>query len=427
MTQDKLNIIIVGGGIAGLSAAISTLINGHNAIVLEASKKINEIGAGIQVSSNSTKILKRWGVWEYLKEEANIPLYTDLRDYKTNEVFSVADHTAMSKMYGGPFGNFHRATLHRCLLKKAKDLGVTFLTDARVEGINFDKPSVTLQNGKEIRGDLIVGADGYRSKCMELFRGSEDKPQFSGDMAYRILLDIDDVKDDPILKTIVTDNNIHYWMGPDSHIVSYACDNNKYFNVVILTTCDIEPDMKCSSVHADIKAVQEKFQNWNPIVRSILEKTKEASKWPLWMREGISKWSHENGKFTMLGDSVHVTVPYIGQGAGMGIEDGCVFGESIGKIHSKNDLMFALAVYNDVRIKRCSNIVKMSRDMGIIMHLKDGPAAASRNELMKMAPPLKGDLNLWRDPINAKWLFGFDAFEATKMAFKKVLKLHGLN
>lgn len=156
------------------------------------------------------------------------------------------------------------------------------------------------------------------------------------------------------------------------------------------------------------------------MLRRMLSKVKSTSTWQLWMRDTASQWSHPNGKFTLAGDAAHVTVPYIGQGAGMGIEDGCVIGEAIGKIKSKKDLKLAIQVYDQVRIKRCAKIVQMSRDMGTIMHLQDGPAAKSRNEIMKLPFPLKGDPNLWRDPINAEWLYGFDAFEATEEAFNSI-------
>lgn len=418
MTHEKLDIVVVGGGIAGLSAAISIALNGHNAIVLEAAKEVKEVGAGIQISSNSTKILKRWGIWDTLELKANIPLFTDFRHYQTNEIYSVADHTLMAELYGGPFGNFHRATLHQLLLKKALSLGVVVQADSRVHSINFDEPSVTLENQIVVKGDLIVGADGYKSKCSEYFRGTHDKPKFSGDMAYRIIVDFEDVSQDALLEDIANDNCIHYWMGPGTHFVSYACDNNRYYNVVILTKCDQEPNFGMSSTEADLREMCTKFKDWHPLLQQMLTKVKATSTWQLWMRDTSSEWSHANGKFTLAGDAAHVTVPYIGQGAGMGIEDGCVIGEALGRIKAKKDLASAVQAYDKVRIERCARIVQMSRDMGVIMHLQDGPAAESRNELMKLPFPLKGDPNLWRDPSNAEWLYGFDAFKATEEAFQ---------
>jgi salicylate hydroxylase len=189
--------------------------------IFEAASEIGEVGAGIQVLPNSSRVLQSWGLKEALDKYSTKPSRVNMLHWKGEEI-SHMDFEASAAQYPGTFyWDFHRANLHRCLLDRAIELGATLRTKARVLNVETssegDSATVSLENGELHRVDLVVGADGINSRLREIMLGREDHPILTGDLAYRLLLSTKDMLKDPELASFVTDPQVNYWLGPDAH------------------------------------------------------------------------------------------------------------------------------------------------------------------------------------------------------------------
>ena len=214
---------MIGAGLGGLGAAISILLAGHDVTILEAAAQIAEVGAGIQCLPNSSRVLISWGLEEALSAHATMPKQCNYLGWKGRQIAHMDFHE-YSEELGTPFWDFHRASLHMCLLDRAKELGAKIETGMKVSDVRFEgagegvtRSIAVMENGERRAGDLVVGADGINSRCREILLGRPDPPLLTGDLAYRLLLKTDEMMKDPELRSFIEDPQVNYWMGPDAH------------------------------------------------------------------------------------------------------------------------------------------------------------------------------------------------------------------
>jgi salicylate hydroxylase len=192
--------------------------------ILEVAPEIGEIGAGIQCLPNSTRVLTAWGLEERLSKHATTPRLCNMIGWKGNKISDMNFHE-YEKECGTPFWDFHRANLHLGLLERAQELGAKLTTKTKVVDVEYDSSGdgqstigiAVCEDGKKYKADLVVGADGINSKCREILLGHEDPPLLTGDLAYRLLLNTEDMMKDPELRGFVEDPQVNYWIGPDAH------------------------------------------------------------------------------------------------------------------------------------------------------------------------------------------------------------------
>jgi len=293
-----------------------------------------------------------------------------------------------------------------------------------VAGIDFDAPSVKLANGTVFKADLVIGADGLKSVCRESLLGRKDPPRLTGDLAYRITVPASKMREQECLRELVDSPAINYWMGPDSHAVGYLLKGGDLYNMV-LACPDNLPEL-VNTARADLREMRDFFSNWDPRLKALLGLVQETSKWRLMNSEEMARWGHEGGKFVLMGDACHATLPYLASGAAMAIEDGYLLGSLLSRVASPSPILLAdiLTLYESLRKSRTTQIVKQSSHYQQIFHMHDGPRQEERDrQLVEFdAEPYEGYPNKWRDPVFQEWLWGYDAETVVEDAWERYLR-----
>ncbi|KAL8666948.1 MAG: hypothetical protein Q9168_007381 [Polycauliona sp. 1 TL-2023] len=388
----KMHVVIVGAGLGGLAAAIGIARTGHEVTILEKAAALGE-------PPNASRILKKWGLLDNIRDVSVQPSDLILRSYRDGAVLSKQNLVPYAEeRYGAPYLHIHRADYHRILVAETERLGVKILLGSEVSHVDFEEPSVQLVGKSEkVHADIIIGADGLKSKCREAMLGSA--PQFTGDLAYRIVVKASDMKTHPELQELVEKPAINFWLGPSAHAVCYLLRGGELYNIVLICPDNILTD----TAKADVPEMRDLFRTWDPKLRALLELVQESCKWRLLDSQEMETWVR--GKFALLGDACHATLPCLAQGAALAIEDGAVLGQLFS--YDGLDKSMLLSVYEKLRKPRTTRIVQGSVALRNMNHTLDGPAQQQRDETLKREP-FEGHPNPWVDPVFQKWLFGYD-------------------
>ncbi|KAI1263677.1 hypothetical protein F5Y18DRAFT_393817 [Xylariaceae sp. FL1019] len=439
----SLDIVVVGAGLSGLAAAISSALSGHKVTVLEAAPRLQEIGAGIQITPNSSRLLKKWGLPDSFWKAACEPSYIAVHRYSDGNILALEEEfdKNMRTKYGAPFIDVHRVDLHFALATRAGELGVVIQTNNRVTDIDFSVPVLKTTNGTTLRPDLIVGADGIWSTCRHLYMNNPDRPLSTGDNAFRITLTIDQI-DDPELRDIVQRPGLNFWIGPYGHVVAYSLRAGTMLNIVLIVPEEVErgeshasaSDKRRSETIEDIKASSKKrvqepaeemralFEDWDPILTRFLGLVKGVRKWELMHRAELECWVNTEATCVFVGDSCHPMLPYLAQGANSALEDGAVLGLLLGAIKTRGQLPKALTMYQALRKARGDAIAKEAFEQRDAFHMSNGPEQQARDELFlsQLGKEVKGPFpSRWTCPIVQPWLYGYDAYAEVEAAVER--------
>jgi salicylate hydroxylase len=372
----SLPVVVAGGGIGGLAAALSLVRQGFQVQVLEQAPEIGEIGAGIQLGPNAFHAFDALGIGEKARGRAVYTDYMVMHDaIDEYQVGMIPTGEAFRQRFGNPYAVIHRADVHTSLLEGAVETGrVEFFTHTRVERIEQDADSVTVHcaGGKTYRGQALIGADGVKSVVRQQFVG--DPARVTGHVVYRAVVD---KKDFPV---DLQWNAASIWVGPNCHLVHYPLRGGEQYNVVV--TFHSRQQEEWGITEGSKEEVQSYFQGISPKARQLIDLPKSWKRWATADRDPIGQWSY--GRVTLLGDAAHPTTQYMAQGACMAMEDGVTLGEAL-RVHA-NDWTRALDLYQRSRVARTARIVLSSREMGRIYHAK-GVERLVRNDLWRGRAP----------------------------------------
>ncbi|PIL28047.1 hypothetical protein GSI_09799 [Ganoderma sinense ZZ0214-1] len=429
----QLHVLVVGCGMGGLAAAHCLGKAGHKVTLFEAAPAIGEVGAGIQVTPNVSRLLQRWGAGPALEAVAVRPDAIALRRYDTGERVGYTRWTNMEEKYGAPYYHIHRADLHKLLFDLAAP-HMTLRLNATVVGVDPDAPSLTLASGEVVRGDLIVGADGVKSLLQEVVLGHTNPAEATGDAAYRAVIPSDLLLEDPELKEFIDVPEMTGWMGPGRHVMAYNVRSKKEYNLVLIHPDDGSVESWTAEGSAD--KMRADFADYEPRIRKILGFVQSTLKWRLMDRKPLKKWIHPSNRVILLGDACHPMLPYRAQGAAMAIEDGAVLGNLLSRLAHPTQLPTFLQAYEDLRLPRTAETQNQSRLNQKIFHLPDGPEQAQRDADMRKATELElrrmrgdtglggdalvGSANQWADERKSRIQFGYDADEVADEWWREV-------
>jgi salicylate hydroxylase len=385
--MSNLPILIAGGGIGGLSAALALARKGRRVRVLEKAPEFGEIGYGIQMGPNVSRMLDRLGVLKALEPHSVFPDALKLIDALDNrEITRIALGNRFLERYQYRYFVIHRRDLHGEILDACKRREEITLEASR--GLaSFEERGgsviVRCENGAEYEGAALIGADGLWSPTRAAIV-ADGAPRVAGHVTYRGVVPTDEIIDRSHLDSMTI------WVGPDLHLVQYRLRGGAVMNNV--ATVSSRRFRRGEKDFGGPDELDEVFSRADPRVRDMLRYISRDRNWVLHDREPVTHWTA--GRATLLGDAAHPTLQYLAQGANMAIEDAVVLAEKVAA--ARDDCHRAFLAYQGERMNRTARVVLSSRFFGDYIHA-DGGARELRNELARRRDP--------EHPWEIDWLY----------------------
>jgi salicylate hydroxylase len=393
MNSKTLSTAIIGGGIGGLSAALSLLRAGFDVQIYEQVEALREIGAGIVLTPNATRVLHGLGFRDHLQKLGVAPDAWRQRRWQDGRTLLLGQVGQMR----GPdrertFFTSHRADI-LSMLRDAVPRQCLQLGHRLTSFIDHgDQVALRFANGVQAKADILIGADGIHSTVRNLLLGNE-RPQFTGCIAYRGLVPIER------LEHLHLPNESQLWLGHGRHFVHYPVSGGRLINFVCLidqaewaAESWTEPGNPANALAA--------YAGWHHQVRSIIGAVEDTFVWGLFDREPLSRWSF--GRITLLGDAAHPMLPFLAQGAAQAIEDGATLAALLA---SGTEPLDALRRYEQLRQPRTAAIQVAARVNKMRNHLPDGAEQRARDAAMATGQAQ------WAIGTS-DWVYDYDAIEA---------------
>lgn len=372
---EHTDVLIVGGGIGGLSAAYALAREGIRVRVLERATAFGEVGAGLQIAPNCTRILDEYGLLDEVRRRGVLPSSMVMRDAVDGSELTRLDLRDLERRYGFPYIVVHRSDLHAIFLRGCQDLGVDLRTGQRVTAYETEQTTarVTVDNGEVHEADVVVAADGLHSAARELL--VDDEPVSSAYVAYRGAIPVAEVDRQVDLGEV----SVH--VGPRCHFVQYGLRGGEMVNQVA-----VFGSPKALAGDTDWGTPDEldaAFSAMCDEVRAGIPLMWRDRWWHMFDRDPIMTWVH--GRIALLGDAAHPPLQYLAQGAVMAIEDGWVLAKHVARSRAVDhavDWDATLAAYEAVRPEHCRRVVETARSWGELWHL-DGLPRLQRNMILR--------------------------------------------
>lgn len=383
-TRSSTDVVVAGGGIGGLTTAYALATAGFSVRVLEKAPEFGEVGAGLQLAPNATRVLREWGLLDDVIAAGVLPRRLVISDgVSGGELIQADPNGALAQRYGAPYVVVHRSDLHSILVEACRRAGVALETARSVERVDStaDAAFAYCADGSVHEGQVVVAADGLTSALRESF--VDDKPICSGFVAYRGAIPISEVSTKVRLDDVVA------WIGPNCHFVQYPLRRGEIFNQVAVFGSPAYA--RGDADWGGPEELDEAFSRCCEHVRRSLPSLWRDRRWPMYDRLPTDNWV--SGRLVLTGDAAHPMLQYLAQGACQAIEDAYVLAREALRTA---DWDKALAAFNDIRAPKTAHVQRTARSWGDIWHV-DGTATVLRNELFTTLP------DLYR---HTDWLYG---------------------
>jgi salicylate hydroxylase len=390
-SQEHEQVVIAGGGIGGLAAALACAQRGVQVKLLERAPQLSEVGAGIQIGPNVTRILQAWGLGAALSQVAAFPEALQARDAQSGRVLGTLTLGARAQArYGAPYATIHRADLQGLLLRAAQSAGVDMLLGQTVKGWQDSEAAlqVNTAEGLSLQASALIGADGVWSVVRQQLLG-DVPPRFTGHLAYRALVAQAD------LPAHLRSDQVTVWTGPRLHVVHYPVRSGQWLNLVAIVH-GVKPDQAQEWDQAGHTLAL--MQAMGAVGRDLHERLASVPAWRQWVLHDRAPLSAAGqmaqGRVALLGDAAHPMRPYLAQGAGMAIEDAQVLAQCL--VQNFGGVPERLQAYAQQRWARNARVQARAIRNGRIFHAT-GPVAWGRNWSMRL---------LGERVMDVPWLYG---------------------
>ncbi|KKA29635.1 hypothetical protein TD95_000672 [Thielaviopsis punctulata] len=422
-----LDIAIIGAGMGGLGAALALAKKGFRQIhVYETVTDLGFTGAGIQLAPNMARILTRLGCWDPILKEAT--------NGATDETLVRVPMPHVAEKYGFPHCTGHRSSLAGRMYDACKEeSAITFHFGCRLMDVKSfgPKPEFVIRNEKgdnvTVHSDILIASDGIKSvtrrRILETL-GIEDSEKETGQAAYRIMLNREDMKNDPEMLALIESDEVVRWIGEKRHIIAYPIHNHTIYN--LSTT---QPDSNFAAALSETyttrgskTAMLDVFHDFCPLVQRMLNMVPEGEvcEWRLRMHNPLPTWVM--GSVVLIGDACHPTLPHLSQGAAMAIEDGATIAEALALTPDvkPSSISRSLKAYQLLRKEWCTMLVQMAYDSGRVLHLGDGAAKEERDRMFAEAKAGKAKSvpDKWASPDVQDMIYRNDVMERMKAEFE---------
>ncbi|AMB39044.1 MULTISPECIES: FAD-dependent oxidoreductase [Paenarthrobacter] len=402
------DVLVVGGGMAGLAGALALRENGANVTLVERAPEFGEVGAGLQMAPNATRVLKRWGLLEKALEIGVQPKHLVFRDAVTGEELTRQSLKGeFEERYGAPYVVIHRSDLHRVLLEGCQEAGVKLVNDVMVESVETvnGRGIVHTEAGVDYEADVVIGADGLKSTLRPLV--ANDEPVSSAYVAYRGTVPITDETPKADLEDVVV------YLGPDCHLVQYPLRKGELLNTVAVFK---SPSFESGEEqYGGVDELEAAYKDCIPAVQAALANLGTGIRWPMYDRDPIENWV--SGRMVLMGDSAHPMLQYLAQGACQALEDAAVLQDaSAGTVFTEDGINpagwdDAIRAFNVARAERTARVQRTARVWGESWHVS-GIGRTLRNLLFKSRKDNDFQYNDW---LYAQGVPGGPAAEAPKV------------
>jgi salicylate hydroxylase len=388
-----MQAIVVGAGIGGLTAALALRAAGLDVAVYEQADGLREVGAGIQLAPNATRLLHRLGLAAPLARVGVKPEAIEHKRWQDGRILLRQPlGETCERTFGAPYYHLYRPDL-LAVLAEALPAGVVRLGH-RCVAVAQDAGGVTLafDNGVDARAPVVIGADGIHSTVRALLLGPES-PRFSGSIAYRGLVPAER------LQRLGLPRYSNGWLGPERHFVHYYVGaGGRLMNFVAIVPAR-DWRVESWSATGEVADAHVEFDGWHPTVRTIIGAADRTHRWALYDREPLETWSV--GRVTLLGDAAHAMLPFMAQGACQAVEDAAVLARCLGGVRPEA-VPAALGQYEAIRKPRVWEVQRASWRNATTYHLPDGESQRERDAAWAASAA--------RGPYSERgWLFAYDA------------------